>query len=271
MQRLRNAVLLWILLAAGCETVVADCWPILIDNHNLMVWLHDSEEMQTEEAERTRASLASALRQCPTDADFFRPHSIVLGGGDLVSLLDLAVIADDAEMTQKNFRKLDASDRWKIDSDKLAYGGYYLELAAYFESPNAVLALLSEGYDPNTKNFNGMSALHAATTQSTNGLKTINVLALNGADLELVEENDLTPLVLARLNGNLRKVQCLISLGALVPDRTRMIEKSAGRNRKESVEIVDSFLYSTDRLIPDQISEICRKGVGTGGRLRTAS
>lgn len=64
-------------------------------------------------------------------------------------------------------------------------------------------------------------------------------------------------MMFARVNGDLRKAQCLLALGARVPDESEYSEVTVEESRRNKVQIVDGFLKSMDKAIPKTILDIC--------------
>lgn len=252
-------------LLAGCETTSASCWPVLEDKHIAFYAEFDRAEPDVEQLQIARRELKEALSSCSADEEFFSDNSrLGIGADAKISLLDMAIIADDREMTRAYATML-ANEAPLPQSDLLLYGGEYLNLAAYFDSIAAIRELLDMGFDPNTAGEFGMTALHSSSVVSTQGLRVISELVQFGGNLEAKASNGETPIGMARRKGNLRKVQCLFLLGASTEDLDSQNTGLTDTGRK-AVEQIDDFLNAANNDLPQEITKFCM-----ASRLRSQS
>ncbi len=262
-------MILLVILAAltslsSCHEPRADCWRDLLQGHVDFRYSFDRSDVDLEEMTLARSRLKSQLAACSSDAAFFQ----VVNPGRVedesyVSLLDMAIISDDAELTAKYAAEVTQQEFEVLNGDLLEYGGRYVELGSYFESVHAVVALLDAGYDPNgVDEQGGVTPLHAAKVVSENGLQLIRELVRFGGDLDAATESGITPIVAGRQNGDLAKVQCLYVLGARVPEASVVeglsneMPRVLGASR-ESIAAIDSFLSRPQGQVPKEVANIC--------------
>jgi ankyrin repeat protein len=162
-------------------------------------------------------------------------------------------------MTESLFKRLESDPTANIDSEKLDYAGLHLHTAAFAESSNVVDWLLKQGINPNEPDEIGLTPLHASHARTERGFHVIKSLVKHGADIERSVGNGFTPLMLGRHRGDLGKVQCLISLGAMVPEESELTEVQGPLVNHANVQAIDDFLTSSDRHIPENIADICSR------------
>jgi hypothetical protein len=181
-----------------------------------------------------------------------------VGIDSYVTLLDMAILADDVELTEKFLEEQAAGNAPTIDPDLLEYGDGYLENAVIVESLHVARWLLSRGFDPNQRNDVGATPLLVSQVRTEEGLRATRDLVKFGANLdERSTRFNLTPLMFARVNGDLRKVQCLLALGARMPKGEDYSKISIEQAKLEKVALVDEFLASSINQIPSGVSENC--------------
>lgn len=239
------------------------CWDRLQRlNYELDSLLDTAGEISAAELLGIRGRMSSTIKACRESAPFYNDISAVEVGPDsYYTLLDFAIMANDPELTAEMFerQRLELSVEFRRDS--LISGESHLETAVYSESDQVVLWLLENGSDPNQTNDIGASALHFSGTRTESGLRVTRDLVTAGADIDIRAENDVTPLIIALRRGDLRKVQCLVSLGAQVPDDVEAVEiLPQFLVDPNDVLAAVEFLKSPNREIPDHIASICSTG-----------
>jgi hypothetical protein len=254
-------VICFVLVGAGCGQLGNDCWPELRAKHAQFYLAIDSDLPLPGEIDDSREELRNVLKNCSPDTSF----SAYSSGEDqiiesYITLLDLAILADDVELAESFLARLESDPAAVIETEKLDYGGLYLGLGAFAESSGVVEWLLVGGADPNESEESGLTALHASQARTESGLKVIRDLVAYGADVERSVGNGHTPVMSGRQNGDLNKVQCLIALGARVPEESELIEVRGLFTNHGKVQIVDDFLMASDRSIPKSIIETCSSG-----------
>jgi len=247
----------------GCTGTSADCWPDLRVAHVDFYWEIDASKLDPDPAriEAARDHLRETLNQCPADTSFSEDSSLE-GDRDFdsfISLIDLAIFADDVALTEKFLSRLDSGSEEGLETRTLQYGGLYLELAAFAESSNVARWLLEHGFDAREPDENGLSALHASQARTIDGLRLISDLVSFGAEIEARAGGTATPLMLARLNGDMKKVQCLLALGAQMPSEDKYDDVNGSHKSPEKVQKIDDFLKLDDRVIPESIQSICTR------------
>lgn len=246
---------------SGCEQLSTDCWDHLSrlnDEHYLL--LDSRQDFNADKLEKIRSSMASNVRKCASDAPFAKDlSSVAVGIESYYTLIDFAIMANDDELVASLFERQTQDPSLKFSDEKLTLGGEYLPNAAYSESDKVVRWLLNQGFDPNQANDMGAAALHFSGARTDGGLRVARDLVTQGADIELQAENGVTPLILAwRQYGDLRKVQCLVSLGARVPSASELPDLRPDiLTAQADIQAVTEYVESSERLIPESISGIC--------------
>ena len=247
-------VLLWVAcFFAGCESSASDCWPEIVETHNALYFEFDRVKSDPTQVDRIRAELRDRLASCSPDTKFFVGASDLRIGLDAsVSLLDIAIIADDSEKTRSFVALLTEGRVTNRKPDDLLYGGQFVHLAAYFESKRAVHELLDLGFDPNEAGPLGMTPLHTSSVVTENGLGVISELVRFGADMEIKAENGETPILMAMRKGDQRKVQCLHALRA----KSRTEGRSGGSHSMEEMNTTEQLDSHVDFEGTDELPEI---------------
>jgi hypothetical protein len=249
---------------SGCEQLFPDCWDHLSrlnDEHYLL--LDNRQDFSADQLEKIRSSMASNVRKCSSDAPFAKDlSSVAVGIESYYTLIDFAIMANDDELVAALFEKQTQDPSLRYPEEKLTLGSEYLLNAAFSESDNVVRWLMNQGFDPNQTNDMGAAALHFSGARTDGGLRVARDLVAQGADIEMRAGNGVTPLILAwRQNGDLRKVQCLISLGAQIPSASEIPDIWPDILVPEAdVDLVTAFLDSSDKTVPESISRICSNG-----------
>lgn len=260
-QKYTLGILVFILSAGlSCGTAAADCWTELHEKHVQFesAMLPGKGDPVPEDIQAARRQLRNALRKCPPNAEFAKDYTIISTGVDShITLLDLAILADDVAMTEAMLERLGSGEVSRIDPSNLDYGGRYLEIAAFVGSVDVVKMLLERGFDPNKSNDLGVTPLHVTLAPGTSGLIIIRNLVTHGADIERRTNRNITPMMIARLMGDLAKAQCLLALGASVPDDHAYDGLRVDESRQNSIAAVDDFLKSPLKPIPASITEYC--------------
>ena len=248
----------FILSGCGGELIGNDCWPSLRVKHAQFYFAIDPDHPRISEIDDSREELRIVLEHCSPDTKFAAFSS----GEDqiiesYITLLDLAIFADDVSLTESFFKRLESDPTANIEAEKLEYAGLHLQAAAFAESSTVVDWLLEQGFDPNEPDEIGLTPLHASHARTKSGFLVIKSLVEHGGDIERSVGNGFTPLILGRHRGDLGKVQCLISLGAMVPEESELTEDQGPLVNHGNVQAVDDFLTSSDQRIPDRITDIC--------------
>jgi len=247
-----------IVVLVSCESSMASCWPALIDAHDRLSFEFDSETIDIRSVGKARKKLLVELSNCPPDTKFIGVKAEDQIASDWsYTLLDLAVMADDAELTRFFAEQLSGGGMYDPKT-KLLYEGRFLQLGAYFESKNAVRELLELGFDPNDGEGHEGTALHEARVFTVDGLEVIRTLVIKGANLNSLTDREFTPIMHARNFGHLAKAQCLYSLGAKVPDLTDSSARLPIFVSPESVAGVTAFLADPNKEVPEYISKVCK-------------
>jgi hypothetical protein len=190
-----------------------------------------------------RKELADLLRTCQPLVETSAPLGGVYGGVQgYLTLLDIAAVADDGGATTSLLKSGVSPLGTQSKHGLHLYGGNTLQLAALMEARRSVLALLQNGVDPDIRDADGLSALHSVGTQTIDGLRVIVDLVHHGADLNLRSKNGMTPILMARASDDVRKVECLVLLGATRPSPEEMAALQAESASKSTVDAIDAVL-----------------------------
>jgi len=259
---------IWLLGLSGCFILsgcddgssAEHCWQLLRTRHAQLYVAIDPDYPRVAEINDAREKLRTALKHCAPRTSLAAPlsaeHQAV---SSVVTLLDLSILADDVPLTETLFLRLDADAGSMIATGELTYGGLYLQAAAFAESARVVDWLLAQGADPNEPDDHGVTPLHAAAARTEGGLYAIRSLVEYGADIERRSESGFTPLLSGRERGDLRKVQCLVALGARVPTEGVLVDQPRPMSNPAAVKSIDDFLASGERSIPEEIGSICSR------------
>lgn len=258
-------VLPFVLLAAsGCEqtpepvTETASCWPALLDAHSAVYFEFDQGTPSAEAIAAARAVLRERLRACgPADSYYATPEEVTIGNGGIVSLFDMAIIADDPELVRAFSGGDPVEGNEKPETDVLLYGEQFIQVGAYFESRNALRELGALGYDPRTPDEFGGTALHVVNAYTSAGLQLIRDFVAAGIDVNARTERGVTPIMAARLRGDLTKAQCLVAMGAEIPGMALFGPWEVMPHRQAAVAAVDGFLMAAEREIPTDVLAVC--------------
>lgn len=257
----RIGTLILITGLSGCDQLMTDCWDQLSELHSEHYVLLDSREnFSSVQLEKIRDSMASGVRECANKESFAADISVVdIGVESYFTLLDFAIMANDPTLVAAMFEKLEQDPALKIPVEKLTLGGEYLPNAAYSESDKVVRWLMNQGFDPNQANDMGATALHFSGARTDGGLRVARDLVAGGADIDIKTHSGVTPLILAwRQYGDLRKVQCLVSLGAQIPSASELPDLRPDILAVEAdIQAVTEYLASAERFVPEPISRVC--------------
>ena len=226
-----SLLLLAALLAlSGCEqapkpvTQSESCWPALLDAHSIVYFEFDQGEPSAEAIAGARAVLRERLRACgPTDSYYGTPQEVTIENGGIVSLFDMAIIADDPDLVRQYADGDPVEGNEKPETDILLYGEQFVQVGAYFESRNALRELGALGHDPRTPDEFGGTPLHVVNAYTSSGLQLIRDFASAGIDVNSRTERGITPMMAARLRGDLTKAQCLFAIIGVMPRSVRVL------------------------------------------------
>lgn len=241
-----------IVSVSECE---ASCWPEVVNQLASVELAYDRSRYDAHRAPVERGILREGLRECADDTDLFYslPEDRVMSG--TYSILSMAIVADDSELTRKYADRLE-QNRSHVPDD-LMYGGEYVALAAFFESENALDELLRLGLSAvETSGDSWETPLYNARIFTEAGLRVVRRLVDAGADIHALNSRGGTEIGGAAWHGDLLKVQCLYSLGAALPLPTSTDNISFSRSI-ESIMKTNSFIRADDKELPKQVSEIC--------------
>ena len=256
----RLVLMIVMLGLAGCEFHGLTCW-------NRLKYLHSEIELELDEfgeADETelaqiRAAIAENVESC-RGSSFYEDLSSDEGAGFEVifTLLDFAIMANDVELTAEMYERQTTELSPEFRREELISGDMHLMTAIHFESDAVVRWLLENGYDANETYDMGWTPIFGVAAGTDGGLRAIRDLVAFGAELEWEGPDGITPLLTARRQGDLRKAQCLVSLGAQVPESLPAMEESPSVFvDPHEVEQITAFLSDIDREIPDHIESIC--------------
>lgn len=216
-------------------------------------------------AAEAREKLDNAFIACSDDLAFIVP----LPDSETyffkqVSGLDIAILSNNGELTRQMIQTFETRVGRGEDAVGAEYYRDYLHTAAYFGSDNSVRVLLDAGYEVDTRNEHGQAVLHNASGTTLSGLHSIRDLVRAGADVNATGHHGETPIMMARQTGDLAKTQCLLALGAALPDRQRLVPDAPGESsdrsahsRWERIRAVDEFLFASDLSLPGEVAEVC--------------
>lgn len=253
-----------LLTLSGCEQapepVLASesCWPALLDAHSIVYFEFDQSEPSAEAIAGARAVLRERLRACgPADSYYATPEELSAGNEGIVSLLDMAIVADDADLVRQYAGGDTVEGNEKPEADILLYAEEFIQIGAFFESRNALRELGALGHDPRAADEHGGTALHVVNAYTSSGLQLINDFVSAGIDVNARTERGITPIMAARLRGDIVKAQCLYTMGAEVPDIAVFEPWRIEPHRDAAVAMVDAFLLAEEREIPAEILSNC--------------
>ncbi len=126
-----------------------------------------------------------------------------------------AVIAGDLKLT-KQFLSADASLLNQHSRDGFTPLGF----AAYFNQADIARYLIAQGADVNIASNNPFRVAPIHSAVSSNGLEVVELLLASGANPNVRQQNDVTPLMGAAHNKNLAIVTALLKAGANKDDRS---------------------------------------------------
>ncbi len=230
---------------------------ILQIDMNMM--LDEFGEVDPKEIAEARTRMSENLRSCRRGSFYQQIPGEPISGIELYfTMLDFAIMADDVSLTAEMHERQMTELAPEFREEKLLSEDRHLLTAIFYESDAVVRWLLENGYDANEAIESGWTPIFGIKARTDSGLRITRDLVANGADLEHEGPYETTPLLDARRTGNLRKAQCLVSLGAQIPQQLPPIEASPySLVDPENVEQVTAFLSDADRSIPGKIAGIC--------------
>ncbi len=248
----------------GCEQApdpvsrAESCWPALLDAHSSVYFEFDQSKPSAEAIAGARAVLRERLRSCgPTDSYYATPEQVTIGNGGIVSLFDMAIIADDPELVRQYADGDPVEGNEKPDVDLLLYAEQFIQLGAYFESRNALRELGALGHDPRVLDEFGANSLHVVNAYTSAGLQLIRDFVSAGIDVNAGTERGITPIMAARMRGDLVKAQCLFAFGAEIPELAVFEAWIIEPHRDAGVAAVDAFFLAEEREVPTDILTVC--------------
>ena len=253
-----------LLAVSGCEQApepvsrAESCWPALLDAHSIIYYEFDQAQPSAEAIAGARAVLRDRLTACgPTDSYYGTPEEATFEYGGIVSLLDMAIIADDPELVRQYADGDPVEGNEKPDLGLLLYAEQFIQVGAYYESRNALRELGALGHDPRVPDEYGGTALHVVNAYTSTGLQLIRDFASAGLDLNARTERGITPIMAARLRGDLIKAQCLVALGADIPVMAAFGPWDVAEHRQQAAAAVDVFLTAEEREISADVLAVC--------------
>ena len=253
-----------LLAASGCEqppepvSQYESCWPALLDAHSIVYFEFDQGQPSAEAIAGARAVLRERLSSCgPADSYYGTPEEVTIEYGGIVSLFDMAIIADDPELVRQYADGDPVEGNEKPDRGLLLYAEQFIQVGAYYESRNALRELGALGHDPRAPDEYGGTALHIVNAYTSTGLQLIRDFASTGIDVNGPTERGITPIMAARLRGDLVKAQCLFALGAEIPDMSVFEPWDVEPHRDAAVAAVDAFLLADEREVPTDVLSVC--------------
>jgi ankyrin repeat protein len=233
------------LVVAGCADPQIACQRKLDDLAATLGEWQAAAKLGAPEANATRADIARTLSRCsdlPLDSAF-SAHYPFEGGRYALTLLDLAVFADDAALVR---RYLDAG----ISIFGLPYKGHHaftggtsLRLAAALASYSAMQELLKDAPDVSAPDDGGRTPLMGTPGYLEAGRQVAQLLIDRGADIDARDKEGDTALSLATRSGDIGMVQLLLRNGANVsplPDGMTLKELALRMGHDEIATLVDS-------------------------------
>ncbi len=256
--------LFFLLVASGCEPApepvsrAESCWPALLDAHSIIYYEFDQPRPSAEAIAGARAVLRDRLMACgSTDSYYGTPEEVTIEYGGIVSLLDMAIIADDPELVRQYADGDTVEGNEKPELGLLLYAEQYIQVGAFYESRNALRELGALGHDPRAPDEFGGTPLHVVNAYTSTGLQLVRDFAAAGIDLDARTDRGITPIMAARLRGDLVKAQCLVALGAEIPAMAVFGPWDVEAHREGVVAAVDVFLSDREREIPTDILTVC--------------
>ena len=82
-------------------------------------------------------------------------------------------------------------------------------------------------------------------------------LVESGARIDMQARNGITPLLMARANGDIRKAMCLIQLGASRPSSRKLNDLQARGAIAPMVAEVDAYLLGENRALDQDVVKSC--------------
>ena len=232
----------FLLIAAfvGCSPGSTACWQILESEYFRLEVLRDREMLNGAEARSSKANIREAIRVCDLAPSSKWELSSLVGPGPAgVEAMEIAVAANDTGYIIENHRYFIEIQNRTEDVEGYLFSRNYLQIAAYFQSLDALSELLRNGVDPNVANRDGFTTLHFVDGHTSAGLHTIVRLLDGGARTDVKEPNGMTPFEMAVAAQDYRKAMCLQLRGA--PEGGETVETD--------------WMGSTDDY--DEVLEIC--------------
>ncbi len=263
--RTKAAVFLsFLLILSGCQPAPEpvgsweSCWPALLDAHSAIYYEFDQGSPSAEAIAGARAVLRERLRACePTDSYYGTPEDVTIENGGIVSLFDMAIIADDPELVRQYADGDPVEGNEMPERGLLLYAEQFIQVGAFYESRNALRELGALGHDPRAPDEYGGTALHLVNAYTSTGLQLIRDFVSAGIDVNARTERGITPLMAARLRGDLTKARCLVALGAEIPVMEAFDPWTVEPHRDAAVAAVDAFLMDEEREIPTDVLTVC--------------
>jgi len=258
------AVMLGLGTACNAQSPSAQhCWPEMQEN---FVRIYNQATLQglgMDKVLAERGRLRQLLKVCLGVVDYEYAAVPAEASYNYVTLLDIAVAADDEDLLRKVLSETDPK-RLKQAVDIRTESNDYnpLFLSAILESFRAFTDLINYKFDPpvdpKMMNSNGYQLIHVAGGQTAGGLKLIRMLVDMGFDPNSKTTAGQTPLLTARARGDVHAVHCLMLLGAMPPESLPALQDDSMNEtiRQNRVEI-DKILR-TGVVEPDEtVMRIC--------------
>lgn len=247
----------------GASNENVDCWPRMSSGFSAIfgqtfVPLDLSSTQVTVE----RQALRNELAVCLDNVEF--QYAPVPGRetSEYTTLLDVAIAADDVGLLRKVLDRMSPDLVNRVTSLEPNSNDYHpIYLAVVLESENAFDELQKFGVSANLSFSPGYTPLHVASGHTDAGLRIIRQLAELGLGVNTPTVRGASPLLEARKRGDVRAVQCLVLMGANVPESKYLTDvESLTKAASENQRLIDEFLLDAEPKPDSKVQEICRRG-----------
>ena len=245
---------------SGCSS---NCWSGLYDKYVALSLIQMNGDLNGADAIAARREIGDILENCEDRFAWAYPVSgLGVGSKSYITRLDMAVMADDSDLVVRELQRSKMADSRGIEDAIAMYDNRPIFLAAFFESPNAVKALIAAGQDVNETDEDGLTALHVISGSNVRGLRIIRLLVLGGASAEIGESSAPSVFELAGQQGDLRKIECLHLLG-LHEKSNKDVDRASGSQVETARENTMKEPSGDESLGEDDVLQMyCTRGQG---------